>query len=277
MSEAPSFEGARVALLEARLAGEAAAVVRRLGGEPASAPALAEIEVDAREAVGQFIDRLGGTSGSIALFLTGAAVNRLFPVAERLGREPALLEGLRSATTLVRGPKPAGALARRGVAATHAVPAPFTTAEVLATLETLPVADRHVTVVHYGERSEPIVTWLEAHRARVSELLLYEWRLPDDVGPLSKAVDGFVDGTLPIVALTSQVQVRHLLEVAGGARRGGLVDALNRSVLVGAIGPTCAAACAAAGIHRVIVPDQPKLVPLLQTLAREWTARLGRG
>jgi uroporphyrinogen-III synthase len=271
MSEAPSFEGARVALLEARLAGEAAAVVRRLGGEPVGAPALAEIEVDAGDAVGQFIDRLGGTAGSVALFLTGAAVNRLFPVAERLGRELALLEGLRSATTVVRGPKPAGALSRRGVTATYAVPAPFTTAEVLATLDTLPVAGRDVTVVHYGERSEPIVTWLAAHGAHVAELLLYEWRLPDDVGPLSKAVDDFIAGTLPIVAFTSQVQVRHLLDVAGDARRGPLVDALDRSVLVGAVGPTCAAACTEAGIHHVIVPDQPKLVPLLQLLAREWT------
>jgi uroporphyrinogen-III synthase len=272
MSEAPLFRGARVALLEARLAGEAAAVVRRLGGEPVSAPALAEVDVDADDAVGRFIDRLGAASGSVALFLTGAAVNRLFTVAERLGREPALREGLRSGLTLVRGPKPAGALSRRDVPPSLAVPAPFTTAEVLTMLDTVPVAGRHVTVVHYGERSGPIVAWLEGHGAHVAELLLYEWRLPDDVGPLSEAVNDFIGGTLPIVAFTSQIQVRHLLHVAGDARRSRLLEVLDRSVLVGAIGPTCAAACAAAGIRRLILPDQPKLVPLLQTLAREWSA-----
>jgi uroporphyrinogen-III synthase len=268
----PSFRGARVALLEARLADEAAILVRRLGGEPLSAPALAEVDVEAGDEVVRFIERLDAAPGSIAVFLTGAAVNRLFTAAERLERETALQEALRKTVTIVRGPKPAGALSRRGVPVSFAVPAPFTTSEVVTTLEQLPVDGRVVAVVHYGERSEPIVSWLESHGAQVVELMLYEWRLPPDIGPLSNAVDDFIAGTLPVVAFTSQVQVRHLLGVAGDARRAALVDALDRSVLVGAVGPTCAAACAEAGIHRVIVPDQPRLVPLLQLLAREWSA-----
>jgi uroporphyrinogen-III synthase len=271
-TSAPSFRGARVAVLEARLAAEAASLVRRLGGEPVTAPALAEVDVDAGDDVVRFIERLEAVPGSMAVFLTGAAVNRLFAVAERLRCQAALQEALRKTVTIVRGPKPAGALSRHGVSAGVAVPAPFTTAEVLSTLEQQPVAGRVVAVVHYGERNDLIVGWLESHGAQAVELMLYEWQLPADIGPLSNAVDDFIAGTLPIVAFTSQVQVRHLLDVAGGARRGALVEALSRSVLVGAIGPTCAVACAAAGLHHVVVPDQPRLVPLLQVLAREWSA-----
>jgi uroporphyrinogen-III synthase len=271
-----SFGGARVALLESRLAAETAGMVRRLGGEPVSAPSLAELDVDADEAIISFISRLSETPESVVVFLTGVAVTRLFAAADRLGREAALLEGLAGATTVARGPKPAGALVRRGVPPSRAVLEPFTTTDVIDTLATMPVEGREVTVVHYGERNEPLVSHLETRAARVRELLLYEWRLPVDITPLSRAIDALIAGDIPVLAFTSQIQIRHLLEVAGPARRDALLAALNASVLVGAVGPTCAAACTAAGIRAVVAPERPKLAPLLQVLARAQSARKPR-
>src|SRR5688500_16299547 len=74
---AAHFGGARVVLLESRMAAETAAIVRRLGGDPVSAPSLSEVDVDADEAVLSFIDRLSATRESVVVFLTGAAVTRL--------------------------------------------------------------------------------------------------------------------------------------------------------------------------------------------------------
>jgi uroporphyrinogen-III synthase len=270
---AASFAGAKVALLESRLADETAAMVRRLGGEPVSAPSVSEVEVDADDAVAALIDRLAITFGSVIVFLTGAAVTRVFAVAERLGRTQALQDGLARAFLVTRGPKPAGVLARRGLSPQRTAAEPFTTADVIAALASLPIADRDVTVVHYGERSEAIVAHVKARGARVSELLVYEWRLPWNVDPLSSTIDRIIGGEIAIVALTSQVQVRHLLEVAAD-RRAALLDALNARVVVGAVGPTCGAACHAAGIRRVITPERPKLGPLLHALAQEWNSRI---
>ena len=56
------------------------------------------------------------------------------------------------------------------------------------------------------------------------------------------AIDAIIAGDMPVLAFTSQIQIRHLLDVAG-PRREALLDALNTHVLVGAVGPTCAAAC----------------------------------
>ena len=269
---AATFAGAKVALLESRLADETAAMVRRLGGEPVSAPSVSEVEVDADAAVDALIDRLSITVDSVIVFLTGAAVTRVFAVAERLGRTRALQDGLARAFLVTRGPKPAGVLARRGLSPQHAVAEPFTTADVITALESMALDDRDVTVVHYGERSEPIVAHLKLRGARVSELLVYEWRLPWNVDPLSSAIDRIISGEIAVLVLTSQIQVRHLLEVAAERRRA-LLDALNARVLVGAVGPTCGAACQAAGIRRVVTPDRPKLGPLLQTLAHAWNRR----
>ena len=41
-----------------------------------------------------------------------------------------------------------------------------------------------VTVVHYGERNETLARELGLRGAELNELCVYEWRLPDDLGPL---------------------------------------------------------------------------------------------
>lgn len=262
----PTFGGAPVLLLESRLAAETAAMVRRLGGVPFSVPAVVEATIDADIEVREFIERLNEGRDHLVVFLTGAAVARVFSIAEQLQLAASLTLGLNRATVVARGPKPAGALARRGLTNVVAVPSPFTTADVLATLDRLPVERRDVTVVHYGERNEAIVASLSGRHANVRDLVVYEWQLPADTVPLMSAVDSIIAGNIPIVALTSQIQIRHLLAVAG-QRRDLLISALNTSVIVGAVGPTCAAACHEFGIAPVIVPEQPKLAPLLVAIA----------
>ena len=207
------------------------------------------------------------------MFLTGAAVTRVFAAAERLGvptrwRGPGEGRGRGARTEADRR---AGAARRRGLAQRRE---PFTTADVVDALETIPVDGREATVVHYGERNEPLVAYLAARGARVHELTVYEWRLPADVGPLSRAIDAIIAGDIDVLAFTSQIQVRHLLEVAGPARRDALVRALNERVLVGAVGPTCAAACDAAGVRGVVTPDPPEARPDCSTaLAPRYSAR----
>jgi uroporphyrinogen-III synthase len=269
---APHFRGARVALLEARLAGETAAMVRRLGGIPVPAPALSEHPVDADAEVGAMIDGVLAAPHPVVVFLTGVAVNRMFTSAERQGRDRDLIASLTRAVIVARGPKPVGALARRRIGVEIAVPAPYTTAEVITALQAIPVANRTVIVVHYGERNEQLVAALSGRGAIVNEIMLYEWCLPADTTPLSRAIDAILAGEISVLAITSQIQLRHLLQVAGPARQARLISVLNDRVVVGAVGPTCAAACAAAGITTPIVPSHPKLGPLLAELAR----RVGR-
>lgn len=268
---AAHFGGARVALLEARLAEETAAMVRRLGGIPVQAPALSEHPVDADREVGAMIDDMLTAHHPVVVFLTGVAVNRMFTSAERQRRDRDLVDSLARAVIVGRGPKPLGALARRRIGVEIAVPAPYTTAEVIAALQAIPVANRTVIVVHYGERNEQLVAALTGRGGIVHQIMLYEWRLPADTTPLSRAIDAILAGEIAVLAITSQIQVRHLLQVAGPARQERLVSVLNDRVLVGAVGPTCAAACAAAGIKAPIVPQHPKLGPLLAALAQRVT------
>ena len=163
---AVTLAGRRVALLEARLASEAAALVRRLGGMPVSVPALREEAVSATAMVTSFLDNLA--SGEIAFVIcqTGVGVNALFDEALALGRDEELALGLARARLVSRGPKPGAALASHGLRPTFTVPSPYTTADLLAVMGPLPVEGTGVAVLNYGERNQALTDALEARGAR---------------------------------------------------------------------------------------------------------------
>jgi uroporphyrinogen-III synthase len=268
-----SLAGRRVALLEARLASEAAALVRRLGGLPVSVPALREEPVFATAMVRSFLENLAAGEIAIVIFQTGVGVNALFDEAAALGSEQALVDGLASVVTVSRGPKPGGALAARGLRPTFTVPTPYTTAEVLAVLAPLPVDRAGVAIINYGERNEALAGALEERGARTFELTLYEWRLPEDTAPLMGLVDQILAAEVDAVTFTTQVQVRHLFAVTDPRVRPALVEALDRLVVTGAVGPTCAQALRAFGVEDIVVPENPKLGPLFAALASRLAAR----
>jgi uroporphyrinogen-III synthase len=264
----PDLGGARIALLEGRMESELAEMVRRFGGNPVSAPALREDPIPSGDAVARFIDALTARSLPFVILLTGAGVTALMREAETLGRLPELLEGLERTTTICRGPKPSGVLAKYGVTVDVRVPSPHTTIDVVEALALLLIDDRRVGLVHYGERNDAVLSALQARGAEVEELCLYEWRLPVDLEPLQRLIREIVAGDIDAVTFTTQVHVRHLLQVADDLHlREPLVRALTHGTIAAAIGPTCAAALEQAGIAPQVVADPPKMGPLLAALA----------
>ncbi len=258
----------RVALLEARMPEELAALVRRHGGEPCSVPAVREGRVAGTAAVRDLLERAGHEAAPVLVFSSGVGVAALFAECRALGREGDLREVLRCATIVCRGPKPVAALRREGVDAPVRVRAPYTTAELLEALALLGVEGHLAVIVHYGERNTPLVDAVAARGARVHELLLYAWHLPEDLEPLRRLVAEIVDGQVGAVVFTSQIQARHLFHVAASMEReGALRDALRSRTVVAAVGPTCARALAALGVPPHVVPDNPKMGAMLTALA----------
>ena len=259
--------GHRIALLEARLAGPLAELVRRQGGEPVCVPAVRERRNHLGALMAPLLHSLQAEPDPVFVFTTGVGVAALFDEARMLSLEPALRNALLRGTCVCRGPKPVVALHREGLAASLSVPSPYTTTELLAAFAQLPLEGRLVVLVHYGERSPQLAGALLARGARLSELLLYEWEYPDDLRPLEQLVRELIAGAFAAAAFTSQIQARHLLELAEqmGAR-AALLTALQR-VIVAAVGPTCAQAMRELGIQPQVVPENPKMGPMLEALA----------
>lgn len=263
-----SLKGARVAILEARMSAELAAMVERLGGVPYSAPAVRETPLEQPEDIGSFVDALCEGRFAIIVLMTGVGVTALLREAERLGHLDAALTALRKTTTVCRGPKPVAVLRRHDVPVGITAAEPHTTAELLQALASVAVAGKTVGFLHYGERNETAANALRARGATVDEVCLYEWRLPDDIGPLERLVDEIIGGRIDAVVITSQIQCRHLFQVAGRLGKDrALTDALNANVVVAAVGPVCAAALREAGVIPHVQPAHPKMGPMMIALA----------
>jgi uroporphyrinogen-III synthase len=262
------LNGRRIALVEGRMPGELADLVRRHGGEPMNVPAVREATRACAEEVGTFLDRLSGGVFQIVVCLTGVGVMTLARTAEQLNRLPELLQGLQRVTTVCRGPKPLAALKRQGITATVQTQEPYTTAELLVAMAGLPLSGQGVALVHYGERNAALADALRQRRARLDELCLYEWLLPEDLGPLQHLVGDLIAARVDAIAFTSQVQVRHLWQVASSLGKATeLTHALTDQVVVAAVGPTCAAALADLGVMPRVVPAHPKMGPMVTALA----------
>ncbi len=263
-----SLKGIRVALLEARMSGEIADMIRRYGGEPVCAPALREASLESKEEVTTFIDHLTNGSLQAVVFFTGVGVNTLFRIAQELGRDNELLTALRNVTVICRGPKPGAALKRLQVPIAASAGEPYTTNELLEVMQPLSLQDTNVAVVHYGERNAFLLQNLQARGAHVEELMLYEWLLPEDITPLRTLVTDLLERRVGAAVFTSQVQVRHLFLVAEDTvSPDELALALNTQTVVASVGPTCTAVLRDFGVTPHVEPEHPKIGYLMKALA----------
>jgi uroporphyrinogen-III synthase len=205
----------------------------------------------------------------VVVFMTGVTVSLLFELAERIGRRPELVAALRSVTTVARGPKPTAALRGFGVTPTLTALESFTSAEVIDALASIELKGRRVLLFHYGERSESLAETLAARQAIVHEQWLYRWRIPADTSALERLVVSIVGGQIDALAITCQIQFRHLFQVARAMGLDhDLVRTLNARMVVAAVGPTCCAVLQTHGVDVHVVPEHPKMGPMIVSLMR---------
>lgn len=247
---------------------ELADLVRRYGGLVRSAPAIREAPLDSRVIVSDFLNRIRTPARRVHVFLTGAGATALFQEAERQEQLPFLIESMKRGIIVCRGPKPTAALKRYGLNPNASAASPYTSHELLVAMEDIDLAGAEVTLVHYGERNDVLSDELRQRGAALIELCLYEWRLPDDASLLQELARSVVRHEVDAVIFTSQVQWKHLLQVATAlGLADGVIHALNNGIAVAAVGPICSAALDASGVHPTVVPDNPKMGPLVAALA----------
>ncbi|MDE2688146.1 MAG: uroporphyrinogen-III synthase [Chloroflexota bacterium] len=263
------LDGMRVATLEARMTGALASMISKRGGKPVCAPALREAPLDCADDVRYLLDKLAGNSIDVVVFQTGVGARALFAEADRQSRLDELLDALRGITTVCRGPKPTAALRQAKVQVSAGIAAPYTTKELLDALIDLPVRGKRLMALQYGERNAALMSALRDECETADELCLYEWQLPDDTTPMASLIDELLDGTMDVIAFTSQVQIRHLYQVAAAndVPQSELSNALNERTIVCAVGPTCAAALADVGVATDTQPEYPKMGHMVNALA----------
>src|SRR3989449_4864872 len=125
---------------------------------------------------------------------------------------------------------------------TLAVPEPNTWRDLIKALDDLgrSLKGMSVAVQEYGVPNVELLKAIEARGAIVTRVPVYQWRLPEDTGPLTDAVRAILRGEVDVVLFTNAVQVDHVMQMAerlGGADRRPQV---LEKVVVSAVGPMLA-------------------------------------
>lgn len=255
-----------IAILENRAGAQLADLVRKYGGTPFSAPALAEVPDIDPVLIAQLVKDWQVDLPDIFIFQTGVGVKALFATTDALGITDSLLQTLASAMIVVRGPKPTAALRARNVRIDFSASEPYTTAEILTQLDVASIAGKRVIVQRYGDTNFELQAALEERGAKITEVATYRWSLPEDTKPMVDMMGALDADTIDVVCFTSASQVYNLFTVAQQLnRKENLQTGLNRS-LVASIGPVCTAALNKFGIRVDIEPNPPKLGPFISAI-----------
>ncbi|MGB6175934.1 MAG: uroporphyrinogen-III synthase, partial [Methylocella sp.] len=238
-------------------------LVRKHGGTPFLAPALAEIPVADPAHIEELIRDWSSTPPEIFIFQTGVGTQALLAATESLGLTDVLLRILEAAQVVARGPKPATVLRSRKVRIDRAASDPFTTHEVLAEMHEAPLRGKRVVVQRYGETNHELQAALESEGAEVIEIATYRWALPEDTAPLQRLINALCRDEIDLVAFTTASQASNLFTVAQYDGKEALLKQSLGRTLVASIGPVCSAALRKLAVRVDIEAQPPKLGPFI--------------
>lgn len=266
-----SFDGLRVLSLESRRAKEVAKLIRTYGGEPFVVPAMREAPLESNKPALEFADGLLHGKFDLVIFLTGVGVRALVDIAQTKYDREKFLEALRAVKIGARGPKPVAALRELKVPVTVTAPEPNTWREMMQALEA-EFGDRlsgmRVAVQEYGASNPEFLSELTVKCAEVTKVPVYQWTLPEDIGPLRECVLGVANGSVDVVLFMTAVQVIHLFQVAEEMSLREELCAGLRSMVVISIGPTTSEELAHYGITPDFEPSRPKMGFLVNEAAQ---------
>ena len=269
-----SFDGLRVIAFESRRENEIAELIRRQQGDPFVAPSMRESPIENNPEAFAFAERLFRGEFDMIVFLTGVGARALDKVLASRFPPGAFAEALRKITVVARGPKPLAALREMQVPVAVVVPEPNTWRELLAA--TAKRTERRIAVQEYGKSNPELLNGLRARGAEVTPVRVYQWDLPEDIGPLREAIRRTVQGQADVVIFTTSIQVSHLFQIASQAGQEETLRAALRRMAIASIGPTTSEALEDHGLEADITPSHPKMGFLVKETAEQAGAILAR-
>ena len=205
--------------------------------------------------------------------MTGVGTRTLVEVLETRCPREKIVRALSQITVVARGPKPIKVLRELQVPITITVPEPNTWREILQALDGnsrgITLKGNRVAVQEYGVSNQRFLRELGERGAQVLRVPVYRWALPEDIGPLQKALEAVLERRARVLLFTNAAQVDHVMRVASeNGLKERLLDALQGCVVC-SVGPTCSELLLTNGISVDLEPVHPKLGLLVHEAAKK--------
>lgn len=271
------FNGLTVASFESRMAAEIARLIERHGGNPLVTPALREIPLDDNSAALKFGVQLTTERVDMLILLTGVGTTALFDLLKTRYPWASIVAALEQTAIVARGPKPVAALKSFGLQPTLTVPEPNTWVDLISTLdEYRPVKGLRVAVQEYGVSNLDLLEALNQRGAKVFQVPIYRWALPEELGALRQALDDIIAGKVAVLLITNAAQVDHVMQVL---EKDGKVEpfrAALKKMVVASIGPTASERLRHHEWPIDFEPSHPKMGVLVKETSEQACATLNR-
>jgi uroporphyrinogen-III synthase len=268
------FDGLRVVSFESRRATEMGELIRRQGGDPFVAPSMREAPIENNPEAFEFAERLFGGEFDLMIFLTGVGTRALNKVLASRYPEEQFAEALRKIAVAARGPKPLAALRELKVPVTVTAPEPNTWRELLAALDGR--TECKIAVQEYGKSNTELLDALRARGVEVTPVRVYQWDLPEDLGPLREAVHRIAEGRADVAMFTTSIQIPHLFRIAVEEQLDEPMKTALGRIVIASIGPTTSETLEEFGLEPDITPSHPKMGFLVKETAEQAAAILER-
>jgi uroporphyrinogen-III synthase len=251
------FEGITVGLFETRRKRELSAMFAARGAQVVACPLIFPESHGVEEPVRAFIEQTVAGKFAVVIFYTGIGIEAVLDAARQLGRYEALKEALTRMTVIARGPKGKGALKRHNLTPNFLAQPP-TTQGLIKLVEGLDVRGKRVAVALAGDQpSSALSEAVNQGGGEVRQFAPYHYRLPEDLTEIGTFIRRVLAREINLLAFTTPPQVNILMDAAerlGSAQE--LLQALNSSVTVAAVGTVTAGALARYGVKVSVSPPE---------------------
>lgn len=280
------LKGLTVAVTGSRRASEQAELISKFGGVPYVAPTVGiEVQEEVDVQTEDLVRKIVRGEFDYAVFTTGPGVYRVVSTAERLGVQSDLIDVLNRTYIVARSHKPQKILEKYGIRVSL-VASDNTSEGIAAAMEALDLDGKSVALVWFGEAHPVLPEFLEKRGAKVFEALAYTYSLeleqrgaevlsavgfksmPPEEEKILKLIHDLGSGAIQIITFTSPPSARNLFRFAEAhGLETDLRRALNKEVVVVAVGLPTRRAIEENGVSVDVMPDVFKLGPMLRATA----------
>lgn len=265
--------GRVIALPETRELDRLVALLEADGATTLSCPLVSIVDAPDSTAVDAWLRTLAAGGFDDLIFLTGEGLRRLLARAERIGLAAEVLQGLRQARRITRGPKPARALHELGLATDVPASSP-TTQGIIDTMSPMNLAGRRIGVQLYGtDPNERLMAFLRQANAVPTPVAPYVYAPASHDDKVAGLIEGLASGAVDAIAFTSASQVDRLFAVAESRQ---LLEVLNAGLArcqVASVGPIVFEALADRGVKTDIMPEKSFVMKRLTNAMAESLSR----
>lgn len=269
------LDGFTVGVTAARRADELGTLLERRGARVVHAPAMRMVPLVDEGEVRQATERCLQRPPDMVIVTTGIGLRGWLDAAEGWGASTPLLDTLRKAQLLARGPKARGAVRAAGLPDAWS-PESESSAELLQHLiasPDMPLEGARVAVQLHGQPLPGFLQGLRDAGADVVEVPVYRWTAPRDTTPLRNLLEAIRTRAVDAVTFTSAPAVASMLALAEERGiREELLDSLRGHVLAACVGPITYAPLADLDVPAVC-PRRFRLGALVRQLSHAMPAR----